>query len=191
MAERRSAQSRAEARKGEPRSGKPDTDKMSPCASPSCAPTLRDFRPSDLERLYEIDQACFPPGISYPKRELQRFIEQERSRTWVAEVARETAGFLILGEEPQRVGHVITLDVTAAHRRTRVGSALMAAAEDWARRRRLRLIYLETAETNRPAQIFYAARGYVKVQEVENYYGPGLTAWVMILWLSAGERRKG
>jgi [ribosomal protein S18]-alanine N-acetyltransferase len=166
-------------------------DKMSLSGAPQPAVLLRAYRPSDLDRLYEIDQACFPPGISYSKRELKRFIELPRSRTWVAEVEREIAGFVVLGEEPQRVGHVITLDVTAARRRARVGSALMEAAEEGARRRGLRLIYLETAETNRPAQIFYTARGYVKVQEVEDYYVPGLAAWVMVLWLSAGERRKG
>jgi [ribosomal protein S18]-alanine N-acetyltransferase len=160
--------------------------------SPALKPVvvLRAKRPSDLDRLYEVDQACFPPGISYSKRELKRFIELPGSRTWVAEVEGEIAGFVVLGEEPQHVGHLITLDVIVALRRAGVGTVLMDAAEAWSRRRGLRLIYLETADTNRPAQIFYTARGYVKVEEVENYYAPGQTAWVMVRWLTAGEGRK-
>ena len=44
----------------------------------------------------------------------------------------------------------------------------------------LRLIGLETAEDNLPAQQFYAKRGYRKVDEIEGYYGDGSTAWVMV-----------
>lgn len=159
-------------------------------ALPECPVSLRLYRPSDLDRLYAIDQVCFPPGVSYSKRELERFIELSGSRTWVAEAGGEIEGFVVLGEEPQKVGHIITLDVTAERRRHGVGTALMESAEKWARQTGQRLIYLETAETNRPAQIFYTARGYVKVEEVENYYGRGQNAWVMLLWLSAGESRK-
>jgi ribosomal protein S18 acetylase RimI-like enzyme len=45
------------------------------------------------------------------------------------------------------------------------------------------MIYLETADDNRAAHIFYTARGYSKVDEVPNYYPNGQTAWVMVKWL--------
>lgn len=144
---------------------------------------LRGFRPADLPTLYKIDRACFPPGVSYSTRELQRFISFSKSRTWVAEKANQIVGFLILGREPRRVGHVITIDVVESERRSGVGTALMDATEAWASREKLRLIYLETADDNRAAQIFYTARGYVKVDEVPKYYSNGQTAWVMVKWL--------
>ena len=71
----------------------------------------------------------------------------------------------------------------ARWRRRGVGSALMDAAEDWAERQDLRLIYLETAEENAPAQAFYAGRGYEKVRMIERYYSNGASAWVMVKWL--------
>jgi [ribosomal protein S18]-alanine N-acetyltransferase len=144
---------------------------------------LRDFKPSDLQTLYKIDRACFPPGVSYSTRELNRFISFPKSRTWVAEETGTIVGFLIMGREPQRVGHIITIDVVESQRRSGVGTALMDAAEAWAEREKLRLIYLETAEDNRAAQVFYIARGYVKVDEVEKYYSDGKTAWVMVKWM--------
>ncbi len=144
---------------------------------------LRAFKRSDLAALHRIDQSCFPPGISYSARELDRFVSHAKSQTWVAEDGAGIAGFLILAQEPQKVGHIVTIDVIESQRRSGVGTMLMDAAETWAARKGLRLIYLETADDNRPAQAFYAARGYAKVDEVANYYPNGQTAWVMVKWL--------
>lgn len=92
-------------------------------------------------------------------------------------------GFVILGCEPQKVGHIVTIDVVESRRGGGIGTALMNAAETWAQHRELRLIYLETAEDNHTAQLFYAARGYAKVEELPHYYANGQTAWVMVKWL--------
>jgi len=140
---------------------------------------LRLFRPSDLQTLSEIDQACFPPGISYSREELARFIAHRDSGTWVAEEKSEIVGFLIANRRPQKVGHIVTIDVVDRSRRRGVGSLLMDAAEDWARQQGVRLVHLETAENNLVAQRFYQARGYRKVGRVEHYYGDGTAAWVM------------
>jgi ribosomal protein S18 acetylase RimI-like enzyme len=42
------------------------------------------------------------------------------------------------------------------------------------------MIGLETAQDNLVAQKFYLARGYRKVDEIENYYADGTAAWVMV-----------
>jgi ribosomal-protein-alanine N-acetyltransferase len=144
---------------------------------------LRAFKRSDLAPLQRIDESCFPPGISYSARELDRFVSHPKSQTWVAEDGTGIAGFLILAQEPQKVGHIVTIDVVESQRRSGVGTMLMDAAETWAARKGLRLIYLETANDNRPAHAFYTARGYAKVDELPNYYSNGQTAWVMVKWL--------
>jgi len=144
---------------------------------------LRSFQPSDFKTLHKIDKDCFPPGIAYSASELRHFIEHSKSRTWVAEEAGKIAGFLIASEEAHQVGHIITIDVLEPYRRAGAGNLLMDAAEKWAGDRELKLIYLETADDNRGAQIFYAKRGYAKVDEVPNYYSNGQTAWVMVKWM--------
>jgi ribosomal-protein-alanine N-acetyltransferase len=141
---------------------------------------LRPSRPDDLPTLYEIDQACFAPGISYTRKELTAFIGHRDSQTWVAEEVEEIAGFLIAHREPRKILHIVTIDVVKAWRRRGVGSLLMDAAEQWAADRGLRMIGLETAHDNLAAQKFYAARGYRKVDEIEHYYADGTTAWVMV-----------
>jgi ribosomal-protein-alanine N-acetyltransferase len=141
---------------------------------------LRPSHPDDLETLYEIDQACFVPGISYSRKELAAFIGHRHSQTWVAEEAGKIAGFLIAHREPRQILHIVTIDVLKAWRRRGVGSLLMEAAEQWAGDQGLRMIGLETALDNRAAQRFYAARGYRKVGEIEHYYADGTAAWVMV-----------
>ena len=141
---------------------------------------LRPYRPDDLQTLYEIDQTCFVPGISYTREELTAFLGHRRSQTWVAEEAAEIAGFLIAHREPGRILHIITIDVLKAWRRRGVGSLLMEAAEQWAGGHGLRMIELETAQDNFVAQRFYQVRGYLKVDEIEHYYADGTTAWVMV-----------
>lgn len=142
---------------------------------------IRAFNSADLQRLYEIDQSCFAPGISYSKRELEGFIRHRNSMTWVAEKGKETVGFLIANLHPiMLLGHIITIDVVEAWRRRRVGTALMDAAEMWARKRRFVSLSLETAEDNLPAQAFYERRGYTKFDRLENYYADGTAAWTMV-----------
>ncbi len=155
---------------------------------------IRGYVASDLDELFKIDQECFPPGISYSLDELARFINDPDSVTWVAEVNHQKAGFIVADRRPHRVGHIITIDVVESGRRAGVGTALMYVVEEWARRQGLKLMYLETAEDNQPAQAFYKARGYEKVEEIGNYYSSGRTAWVMVKWLekpkAAGRKSK-
>jgi len=148
---------------------------------------LRAFRSEDLETLYKIDQACFAPGISYPREELSEFVSQRRSRTWIAEESGEIVGFLIVERQGQKVAHIVTIDVVERWRRRGVGSLMMDAAEHWAREEKLLFVYLETAENNDAAQRFYEARGYRKVDRVENYYSDATSAWVMLKWLKVKE----
>jgi ribosomal-protein-alanine N-acetyltransferase len=141
---------------------------------------LRPFRLADLQTLYEIDQACFVPGISYSQEELTAFIGHRNSQTWVAEEGGEIVGFLIAHREPRKILHIVTIDVLKLWRRRKVGSLLMDAAEQWAGDHGLRMIGLETAQDNLAAQRFYAARGYRKVDEIAHYYADGTAAWIMV-----------
>lgn len=130
--------------------------------------------------LSKIDEACFPPGISYSRKELAGYIAFRSGRTWVAEDKGAIDGFLVANREPARVGHIITIDVVKRARRQGTGTRLMKVAERWASKARLRIIYLETAEDNLAAQSFYEALGYRKLEKIERYYSNGLAAWVMV-----------
>ncbi len=103
---------------------------------------LREFKREDFEILWDIDQKCFPPGISYSRIELAAYIRHRGSLTLVAESteARREAegspilGFIVAEVDRRGMGHIITIDVLGAARRFGIGSSLLAAAEDRLRR---------------------------------------------------------
>lgn len=140
--------------------------------------TLRLYRPPDFETLYRIDQACFPRGIAYGRDELKSYLRCDGSHCCLAEVANEVAGF-ILTERSGNLGHIVTLDVLEAHRRQRVGSLLLRAAEQEAASHGVKTMYLETATDNKAAIALWAKHGYRKSGSVKDYYGRGFDAFEM------------
>ncbi|HUZ45113.1 MAG TPA: GNAT family N-acetyltransferase [Terriglobia bacterium] len=141
---------------------------------------VRLFEPSDLPTLCEIDQSCFSQEIAYSREELRSFISHRSSMTWIAEADGKVVGFVVANSEPAHVGHIITIDVLDAWRQRGVGTLLMEVAEDWARKTKVQLMCLETAEDNLGAQTFYENRGYRKADKVDRYYSNELAAWVMV-----------
>jgi [ribosomal protein S18]-alanine N-acetyltransferase len=144
---------------------------------------IRDFRPEDFETLWRIDQECFAPGISYSRPELKFYIRRRGAFTLVAEapegLASEAAvsgiaGFIVT--QTGKTGHVITIDVVAAARRSGVGSLLLRAVEDRLRAAGSRSVGLETAVDNLAALAFYKRHGYCVIETMPRYYSNGVDA---------------
>lgn len=151
--------------------------------------TLRDFRPEDFETLWNIDQKCFAPGIAYSRRELSIYIRRRGSFTVVAEndprTGKATAGnseivgFIVAEAGPRRIGHVISIDVLPAARRSGLGSKLLLAAEDRLRSDGCRAVVLETAVDNLSALSFYKRHLYHVIKAIPRYYSTGTDALVL------------
>lgn len=150
---------------------------------------IRDFDPEDFERLWQIDQECFPRGISYSRQELKAYMRRRSSFTLVAEdvspnktTAANDGGGSIQGfivAHGGLTGHIITIDVIAPARRLGVGSQLLAAAEDRLCAGGSRAVGLEAAVDNRAAVAFYKRHGYSVVATWPRYYLNGVDALVM------------
>src|SRR5499427_5206919 len=139
---------------------------------------IRDFEPEDFESLWRMDQECFPPGISYSKKELRAFIQGRGSFTLVATNEEgELQGFIVA--YCGATGHVITIDVEPGSRRSGVGSLLLRSAEDRMRAAGCGAVGLETAVDNTAALAFYKRRGYHVVRTHPRYYSNGVDALVL------------
>lgn len=147
---------------------------------------IRPAAREDLDALFALDQTCFRPGIAYSKTELRYFLFHPRSTSVVAEDGSGIAGFAIvefLLEEGRRIGHVITIDVPAARRRTGVGRLLMKALLDSCREADTATVRLEVAVDNESAIAFYRELGFMEMGRMRGYYMGKLDALTMRLAL--------
>jgi ribosomal-protein-alanine N-acetyltransferase len=160
---------------------------------------LREFRPSDFETLWRIDQQCFAPGIAYSRLELAAYIRGRGSFTLIAEpsggetssLGRQTRqglgdeplsgvlGFIVAEANRHKVGHILTIDVPPSIRRLGVGSKLLAAAEERLRGENCNSVVLETAVDNSAALAFYKRNRYDIVKTIPRYYPNGVDAFVL------------
>ncbi len=145
---------------------------------------IRNFEPADFDTLWRMDQECFPPGISYSKRELRTYLGYRGAFTLVAVdvLSSQPQGFIVA--QSGTTGHIITIDVLAAARHSGVGSMLIKAAEERLRATGCRAIDLETAVDNLGALSFYKRHGYSVIRTWPRYYSNGVDALVLQKQLS-------
>jgi ribosomal-protein-alanine N-acetyltransferase len=150
---------------------------------------LRPYDPQDFAALYRLDQACFPPGISYSKSTLRYFLSLRSADCLVAMQDAHIAGFILTEENPP-LAHIITLDVGEKFRRLGIGSALLAESERNLALRSVRHVLLETAANNEAGVAFWKHHGYGIAATLKRYYLGRLDAYEMrkILRTEVNER---
>jgi len=146
---------------------------------------MREYRPEDFQTLWEVDQLCFPPGISYSRYELSVYIRRRNTFTLVVDsndahnAKQKIIGFLVAETSRSQGGHVITIDVLAEARKQGIGSALLQSAETRIRSAGCSAVYLETAVDNVVALAFYKRHGFDVIETVPRYYSNGVDALVL------------
>ena len=136
---------------------------------------IRKFRAEDFDRLWKIDQICFPPGIAYTQMDLTGFITRRKAITLVAEFAEGTefaggiAGFAV-AQPIRKVGRILTLDILPEARRFGLATRLIQECEARLRTAGCEQVYLETAVNNEPAIQLYGKLGYEILRKLPLYY---------------------
>jgi ribosomal protein S18 acetylase RimI-like enzyme len=131
---------------------------------------VRQATASDLDALSELFDAYRvfyqqPSDLPRARRFIEERMQREESVILLAELESASAGFTQLfpsfsSVATQRIWVLNDLFVARQARRRGVASALMAAAEDFARAQGGRRIILETTPENTSAQALYEARGW-------------------------------
>jgi len=139
---------------------------------------IRQYEARDFAGLFKLDQACFPPGISYSKFSLQYFLGLATADCLVAEESKRIVGF-ILAEPNPPLAHIITLDVAESHRRKGLGSALLGELERHFGYLGVRSVLLETAVDNQSGIAFWQNHGYRTEAVLKRYYLGRVDAYEM------------
>ena len=139
---------------------------------------IRPYEAHDFAALYKLDQSCFVPGISYSKWVLQYYLRLPGVDCQVALDGKPIVAF-VLGESNPPLGHIITLDVAASHRRSGTGSELLKELEKNFASRGVRTVLLETAVDNESGIAFWKRHGYCTEAVLKRYYLQKIDAYEM------------
>jgi ribosomal-protein-alanine N-acetyltransferase len=109
-----------------------------------------------------------PEAASWSRESLLQLASVEPA-TWVAERDGGVAGFLI-GRVAAAEFEILNMAVSPAHRRSGIGSKLLAFALEFSIRAGSTRAYLEVRASNGPAISLYARHGFTECGRRTRYY---------------------
>lgn len=139
---------------------------------------IRKFVPTDLKRVYEIENMSF--DRSYGINMFQQLYEMGIGFL-VAEDEGYVIGYVMFWIKYEFQGHIISIAVDKNYRRSGVGTQLLVKAIAILSLLRLDTIYLEVNENNVGAVEFYKSFNFKIDRTVPGYYENGDGAIVMYL----------
>ncbi len=144
---------------------------------------FRDYRSTDLEAMFRLDEACFAEEFRFDRESMREFAEERNAVVRIAEkVCGEIAGFVIAHIQQvasELCAYVVTLDVATDYRRKGLARRLMKEAEDRASVMGARWMQLHVFTGNTGAIQFYEELGYERIRTRRRFYGaPGMDAFV-------------
>ena len=149
--------------------------------------TLRNFEPSDLEQVMQINRLCLPENYTsfffldlYQKYPLTFIVAEEKNKIAGYIMCRIEVGLPNLGHLSLiRKGHVVSIAVLPQYRRKGIGQALMVQALKNMEKYKAKECFLEVRVSNTPAINLYKKLGFTVVRTIHSYYVDGEDAYVM------------
>ena len=138
---------------------------------------IREFVPSDLGRVYQIEVESF--STPYEVSLLQQLYEIGTGFL-VAIEDGEVVGYIIFWIKEEGLGHIIALAVDKKFRGQHIATRLLMMAMTIFKNFDIHRITLEVKSHNDIAVSFYKKFGFVIDRKVPNYYEDGSDAYVMI-----------
>jgi ribosomal-protein-alanine N-acetyltransferase len=125
---------------------------------------LREYRRTDLEAIYRLDEDCFAAAFRFGRKSMQEFAEARNAICLIAERGGGgITGFVIVHLDFGTTGlqgYVVTLDVAETYRREGVASRLMLEAESRVGAMGVQQMALHVFTGNEGAIRFYERLGY-------------------------------
>ena len=134
-------------------------------------PDIQLAEADEIDRIFEIEQKCFPEEVAYSKRQLEYLILNANSDCLVEKQDGVIRAFLIVTfRRGSLTCNIETIDVDPAFKNKGIGLKLLKAAETDMKRRGIRWSQLEVSEGNESALQLYKKAGYNFKERIEGYY---------------------
>jgi ribosomal-protein-alanine N-acetyltransferase len=136
---------------------------------------LRPMLESDVEKLVPIEAELFagdPPWSAKQFRSELAGVPETRWYTVAEDESGELAGYAGL-REVDGTADIQTIAVVPDHQRHGLGTSLLDALIDEARRRRAREVLLDVRADNEPAIALYERHGFERIARRRRYFGAG------------------
>ncbi len=137
---------------------------------------VRDAVIGDLDAIAKVERDSFPQD-QVSRRSFAYYLRAPRRPVIAVTVDDELAGYVLVAlGKGVRSARIYSIAVDPRFVRRGVGAALIAAAENFARRHRREAITLEVRYDNTPAIALYEKCGFRHFGEHRDYYSDGATA---------------
>lgn len=139
--------------------------------------TVRSYRSDDLSRIREIlTQMPSPTGHTYDAGEIiKESLRAQPDGVFVATLNNEIGGLAVmLFDTWYEVAYLDYLIVDPKYHRQGVGAALMAKCLAWAKGKKGRVFYTDTASDNNVAIDFYRGHGLTVCGRIPNFFRKGI-----------------
>ena len=144
----------------------------------TAAVRVRRAELSDLDDLVALEEQSFA-GDRLSRAQYRRHLDSETAQVLVASANhRHFLGTaVVFFRKGSGVARLYSIATRAEARGKGVGSALIEAAEQAARRKRRRALRLEVRTDNDAAIRLYERLGYARIGRYASYYEDGADAW--------------
>jgi ribosomal protein S18 acetylase RimI-like enzyme len=133
--------------------------------------TIRTANPDDFERIFALENLCFPKEHAYTRRQLRYLVTKANSTVLVETAGSLIRGFIIiLYRRGTTVAGIETINVDPAFQKKGIGQRLLSASEEYLRKRKICKIRLEVSITNQSAISLYEHLGFRKITLLKQYY---------------------
>ncbi|MCL2115992.1 MAG: ribosomal protein S18-alanine N-acetyltransferase [Methanobrevibacter sp.] len=137
---------------------------------------IREFRPKDLKRVYEIEKMSFSNPYDI---EMLRQLFDIGTGFLVGQISDYIVGYIIFWIKDEDQGHIISLAIDNDYKRQNIGSELVKVAIDVFKKFNIKRINLEVRTQNKEAIYFYKSIGFTCEEKILNYYENGDNAFKM------------
>ncbi|MDG2539689.1 GNAT family N-acetyltransferase [Dyella jiangningensis] len=144
----------------------------------TAAVRVRRAELSDLEDLVALEESSFATD-RLSREQYRRHLDSETAQVLVASAnhRRFLGTAVVFFRKGTKVARLYSIATHAEARGKGVGSALLEASEQLAKRRGCKVLRLEVRTDNDAAIRLYERLGYDRIGRYARYYGDGADAW--------------